>query len=64
VARSKHSGKGRGSKRPTAAPRDIERARARQRHAEPGRLLWQKIVIAAAAIVVLGGLAFLLLTDG
>jgi predicted CXXCH cytochrome family protein len=67
VSRSKQRPeKNRGSKRSTAAPRDIDAGRARQRDATPGRVSRRTIVIAAAvvAIVVSGGLAFRFLTGG
>jgi predicted CXXCH cytochrome family protein len=52
--------------RSTAAPRDIDAGRARQRDATPARVSPRTIVIAAlvVAIVVAGGLALRLLTDG
>jgi predicted CXXCH cytochrome family protein len=68
VARSKQRPKKkRGAQRSTAAPRDIDGARARQRDAAPARISRRTIIIAgaiAAAIVVSGGLAFQLLADG
>jgi predicted CXXCH cytochrome family protein len=68
VARSKQSsGKKSGSQRSTAAPSDIDGARARQRDVERGRVSKRTIFIAtavAAAIVILSGVAFQFQRDG
>ena len=68
VARSKQSsGKKRGSRRSTDAPRDSDGARARQRNVGPKHISRRTIVIAVgivAAIVVASGLTFQFLSGG
>jgi hypothetical protein len=68
VAPSKpSSGRKRRSQTSTAAPPEINEAHTRQRDTERGRVSRRTVVIAAAvamAIIVAGGLAFPVLTDG
>jgi predicted CXXCH cytochrome family protein len=68
VARSKQSSrKKRGSQRSTAAPPDIERAGERRGGENPRRASKRRIAIAAsvaAALILVGGLAFAFLTEG
>src|SRR4051812_8768154 len=64
VARSKpSSGKKRTAQKSTAAPLEIDGARARQRATARGRVMrWTAVVVAAVACIVAGGLAFQFLT--
>src|ERR1700704_3076265 len=68
MARSKQSsGKKGGPQKPVSASRRIDKPDARQRDAERGRVSRRTLLVTAsvaAAIVVVGGLAFQLLTDG